>query len=112
VTLNDLKHITDQLLVRNPSLPLHPLRFRRKNAPLAVPELQGVGYGQAAAQLRGALIMPLRHGWWCVAGFLIAFVATGLLRGCAARRLLDQPDSAQESCVRTPRGGGLSSPWS
>ncbi|KAG0772486.1 hypothetical protein G6F22_015702 [Rhizopus arrhizus] len=35
-TLHDLKHITDQLLV--------------------LPELQGVGDGQAAAELRGALI--------------------------------------------------------
>lgn len=42
-----------------PGLSLHPLRLRRAYPPLAVPELQGVGDGQAAAELRGALIHAL-----------------------------------------------------
>jgi UDP-N-acetylmuramyl pentapeptide phosphotransferase/UDP-N-acetylglucosamine-1-phosphate transferase len=46
---------------------------------------------------------------WCVAGFLIAFATTGLLRRYAlSRRLLDQPDERRNHVVPTPRGGGLS----
>ena len=42
-TLHDLKHITDQLLVRNPAYRCTRCGFGARTHPLAVPELQGGG---------------------------------------------------------------------
>ena len=54
--------------------------------------------------------MPFAAWAGCgIAAFVLAFVATGLLRRYAlSRRLLDQPDERRTHVVPTPRGGGLS----
>ncbi len=53
-------------------LPLQPLRLRRAQPPLAMPELQGVGHDQAAAELRGGLID---------AGMAVAFTSASACAG-------------------------------
>src|SRR5690606_9593322 len=87
-------------------LPLHPLRFRRAHPPLAVPELQGVGHGQAVAELRGGLSVTALGVSLLLA--VLAAIGTGLtLVYARRRRLLDLPGERRSHSVPTPRGGGL-----
>ena len=65
-----------------------------------------MGYGQAAAELRGGLMHPLIP--WVLAHFVLAAVVTWLARGYALKhRLLDQPGERRSHAVATPRGGGI-----
>src|SRR5690606_21830627 len=87
-------------------LPLHPLRLRCPHPPLAVPELQGVGHGQAAAELRRGMSTPAVL-WTSLALAAVSALGTWLTLRYARRRLLDLPGERRSHTVPTPRGGGL-----
>ncbi|HET7127225.1 MAG TPA: lipopolysaccharide biosynthesis protein, partial [Lysobacter sp.] len=75
-----------------------------------MPELQGVGNGEAAAELRGGLIVEVQGGLlaWCLAHVAIGAFGTLLARHYALRRnLIDQPGERRSHHVATPRGGGI-----
>src|SRR5690606_35571422 len=95
-----------------PELPLQPLRLRRAQPPLAVPQLQGVGHHQAAAQLRGGLSVPvspaMAAAWFPGALATSAAVTWLALRYARRRGLMDQPGERRSHAVATPRGGGIS----
>ncbi|MFT3762492.1 MAG: lipopolysaccharide biosynthesis protein [Pseudoxanthomonas sp.] len=69
-------------------------------------QLQGMGHGQAAAELRGRLM--LAGGGWVLLHFAVAAAGTALARRYALRRqLFDQPGERRSHAVATPRGGGI-----
>ena len=69
-----------------------------------MPQLQGVGHGQAAAQLRRGLTGMLQ---WVVVFFCVAVVGTGLaLRYAVWRNLFDHPGERRSHERSTARGGG------
>lgn len=76
-----------------------------------MPELQGVGHGEAAAELCRGLIVAdyVAPVAWCLAHLAIGAVGTWLARRYALRRnLIDQPGERRSHHVATPRGGGIS----
>lgn len=71
-----------------------------------MPQLQGMGNGEATAQLRGGLKV-LSASWLLLHGVLAA-AGTWLARRYAVRKqLLDQPGERRSHSVATPRGGGI-----
>lgn len=77
-----------------------------------MPQLQGVGFDQAAAELRSGLSvpdLPVSAFYWFVLPFALAAAGTWLaLRYARKRGLLDQPGERRSHAVATPRGGGVS----
>lgn len=70
-----------------------------------MPQLQGVGHGQATAQLCGGLIRMLV---WLALFFAIGAAGTWLARRYAVQRdLLDHPGERRSHSTATPRGGGM-----
>nr|WP_255656546.1 glycosyltransferase family 4 protein [Lysobacter lactosilyticus] len=66
--------------------------------------MQGVGIDQAAAELRGGVMI----GAWLFASLLVSASLTWLARRYALRRqLLDAPGERRAHTVPTPRGGGI-----
>jgi UDP-N-acetylmuramyl pentapeptide phosphotransferase/UDP-N-acetylglucosamine-1-phosphate transferase len=75
-----------------------------------MPELQGMGHGEAAAQLRGGLMAVVQFALvaWCMAHVAIGAAGTWLARRYALKRnLIDQPGERRSHHVATPRGGGI-----
>ena len=80
-----------------------------------MPELQGVGHGQAIAQLCRGLIVRLSTmvgeitlPLWIGLHAILALAGTWLARRYALhRRLLDQPGERRSHSAPTPRGGGI-----
>ncbi|MFT3896159.1 MAG: glycosyltransferase family 4 protein [Thermomonas sp.] len=75
-----------------------------------MPELQGMGHGQAAPELRRGLIVAWQGGLlaWCLAHVAIGAAGTWLARRYALqRKLIDQPGERRSHLVATPRGGGI-----
>jgi UDP-N-acetylmuramyl pentapeptide phosphotransferase/UDP-N-acetylglucosamine-1-phosphate transferase len=75
-----------------------------------MPQLQGVGGSEAAAQLCGGLEMSEWLCWslWGLLHFVVAFAGTWLARRYALRKgLFDLPGERRSHCVATPRGGGV-----
>src|SRR5690606_33809211 len=86
-------------------LPLHPLRFRRAHAPLAVPQLQGVGDGEATAELRSGVSVSM--GVWASAPLVfVAALGTWLALRYARGRPLALPGERRGHSIPPPRGGG------
>src|SRR5690606_9329155 len=84
--------------------------LRRAQPSLAMPELQGVGHDQAAAELRGGLNMPSLPvaAAWLALLFVASLAGTVAARRYAIRRdLLDHPGERRSHVVATPRGGGI-----
>ncbi len=76
-----------------------------------MPELQGVGHGEAVVELRRRLIVEVQGGLlaWCFAHVAIGAVGTLVARRYALRRkLLDEPGERRSHIIATPRGGGIS----
>ncbi|HZW17552.1 MAG TPA: glycosyltransferase family 4 protein [Luteimonas sp.] len=75
-----------------------------------MPELQGMGHDQAAAELRGGLSMPglpVAIAWLALL-FVASLAGTVAARRYAIRRdLLDHPGERRSHVVATPRGGGI-----
>lgn len=73
-----------------------------------MPQLQGVGFGKAVAQFRGALSMSLP---WQVALLGVAPLTALLtwlsLLYAKRRNLIDQPGDRRSHSIATPRGGGI-----
>lgn len=66
-----------------------------------------MGLGEAVAELRGRLIVPVLL-LWCALHFVLAAAGTWLARKYALhRQLLDQPGERRSHRVATPRGGGI-----
>src|SRR5690606_40516100 len=90
-------------------LPLQPVRLRRTQPSLAVPELQAVGHHQAAAQFRGGVNVPAPPS--AAAALFLGPAAAGAgltwlaLRYARRRGLLDEPGERRSHSVATPRGG-------
>ena len=71
-----------------------------------MPELQGVGHGEAAAELRGDLSLALLA--WALLSLVVAVAGTWLARAYALRRdLVDHPGERRSHQQPTPRGGGI-----
>ena len=71
-----------------------------------MPQLQGVGLGEAAAQLRRGLTVSFTA--WILVHLLVGAVGAGLARGYARRRsMVDHPGERRSHAVPTPRGGGV-----
>lgn len=71
-----------------------------------MPELQGVGHGEAAPELRGGLNVATLA--WALLAFAMALAGTWLARRYALRRqLIDLPGDRRSHAVPTPRGGGI-----
>src|SRR5690606_3024128 len=93
-------------------LSLRALRLRRTLAPLAVPELQELGHGQADPRRCRRIAMaalpatPVLAAWLFGAAVASA-LGTALMLGYGRRRLLDQPGQRRSHATPTPRGGGL-----
>ncbi|MET0655700.1 MAG: glycosyltransferase family 4 protein [Pseudoxanthomonas sp.] len=69
-------------------------------------ELQRVGNGETAPELRGRLMTALPM--WMLLHFVLAAVGTGLARRYAlTRQMVDQPGERRSHGVATPRGGGI-----
>lgn len=89
---------------------MQELWFRGTQSPLAMSELQSVGYGEAAAQLRRGLEMDLSMGLiaWCALFAALGAAGTWMARAYALQRqLLDEPGARRSHRVATPRGGGI-----
>ena len=71
-----------------------------------MPQLQGVGNGEAATELRGGLMTALPA--WMLLHLVLAATGTWLARRYALKKqLLDQPGERRSHVVATPRGGGI-----
>ncbi len=102
-TLHDLKHITDQLLVRNPAYRCTRCGFGARTHHWQCPSCK-VGYGQAAVELRGALIHAVARDGALLGLALLSAALTWAARGYALRRqLFDQPGERRSHSVATSR---------
>lgn len=74
-----------------------------------MPKLQGVGHGEATAELRGGLMRLMGSiPAWIALHCALAVMGTALARRYAlSRQLLDKPDKRRSHAVATPRGGGI-----
>ena len=104
-TLHDLKHITDQLLVRNPSYRCTRCGFGARSHHWQCPSCKEWGTVKPLLELRGGLT-ACRSGSSCIPRSDV--VGTWLARRYAIQRqLIDHPGERRSHAVPTPRGGGV-----